>query len=208
MQIAINKRWRSYHTLWNRTRPCRKTENGYLSSLVTYCKKVREAFPDKIIVAGNVATREMVEELLINDWESVYDLGIVKGTTNWQLFGSRKIKHERYWLTGYYQAVYNTSDNDFEIEDNQVDSFNITKNLEKLSIRYKEHPTFPVKASMMNLLNTIQPKTHKKITTKKMCEIPIRYKARSYGETQISRFSHGFMLIKMVIFAFFKIKAI
>ncbi len=42
----------------------------------------------------------------------------------------------------------------------------------------------------------------------KMCEIPIRYKARSYGETQISRFSHGYMLIKMVIFAFFKIKAI
>ena len=41
-----------------------------------------------------------------------------------------------------------------------------------------------------------------------MCEIPIRYKARSYGETQISRFSHGYMLIKMVIFAFFKIKAI
>lgn len=42
----------------------------------------------------------------------------------------------------------------------------------------------------------------------KMCEIPIRYKARSYGETQISRFSHGLMLVKMVIFAFFKIKAI
>ena len=41
----------------------------------------------------------------------------------------------------------------------------------------------------------------------KMKEIPIRYKARSYGETQISRFSHGLMLIKMVIFAFFKIKA-
>ena len=38
----------------------------------------------------------------------------------------------------------------------------------------------------------------------KMCEIPIRYKARSYGETQISRFSHGFMLVKMVIFAFLK----
>ena len=42
----------------------------------------------------------------------------------------------------------------------------------------------------------------------KMCEIPIRYKARSYGETQISRFSHGYMLIKMVLFAYFKIKAI
>ncbi len=42
----------------------------------------------------------------------------------------------------------------------------------------------------------------------KMIEVPIRYKARSYGETQISRFSHGFLLVKMVIFAFFKIKAI
>ena len=45
-------------------------------------------------------------------------------------------------------------------------------------------------------------------TTLKMCEIPIRYKARMYGSTQISRFSHGLMLIKMVIFAFFRIKAI
>ena len=42
----------------------------------------------------------------------------------------------------------------------------------------------------------------------KMVEVPIRYRAREYGETQISRFSHGFLLVKMVIFAFFKLKAI
>ncbi len=42
----------------------------------------------------------------------------------------------------------------------------------------------------------------------KITEVPIRYKARVYGETQISRFSHGVLLIKMLIFAFFKIKAI
>jgi len=41
----------------------------------------------------------------------------------------------------------------------------------------------------------------------KMLEVPIRYRAREYGETQISRFSHGLLLIKMVIFAFFKLKA-
>ncbi len=41
----------------------------------------------------------------------------------------------------------------------------------------------------------------------KMMEVPIRYRAREYGETQISRFSHGFLLLKMVIFAFFKLKA-
>ena len=38
-------------------------------------------------------------------------------------------------------------------------------------------------------------------------EIPIRYASRSYGETQISRFRHGWMLLKMVAFAFRKLKA-
>jgi hypothetical protein len=38
--------------------------------------------------------------------------------------------------------------------------------------------------------------------------MPVRYAARTYGETQISRFRHGWMLLKMVVFAFFKIKAL
>lgn len=42
----------------------------------------------------------------------------------------------------------------------------------------------------------------------KVAEIPIRYRSRNYGETQISRFRHGLLLIRMVIFAFFKLKAI
>ena len=42
----------------------------------------------------------------------------------------------------------------------------------------------------------------------KTVDLPIRYAARTYGATQISRFRHGIMLLKMVVFAFFKIKAI
>src|SRR5215468_3649559 len=41
----------------------------------------------------------------------------------------------------------------------------------------------------------------------KAIEVPIRYASRSYGETQISRFRHGFMLARMVLFAFMRIKA-
>jgi len=41
----------------------------------------------------------------------------------------------------------------------------------------------------------------------KVAEIPIRYRNRDYGETQISRFRHGLLLIRMVFFAFFKLKA-
>jgi ubiquinone/menaquinone biosynthesis C-methylase UbiE len=42
----------------------------------------------------------------------------------------------------------------------------------------------------------------------KIIEIPIRYQARQYGQTNISRFRHGWLLIKMVLFAMRKIKFI
>ncbi len=42
----------------------------------------------------------------------------------------------------------------------------------------------------------------------KVVEVPIRYASRVYGETQISRFRHGLMLLRMVLFAFLKIKAV
>ena len=41
----------------------------------------------------------------------------------------------------------------------------------------------------------------------KIVEVPIRYASRSYGETQISRFSHGLLLLRMLWFAFLRIKA-
>ena len=44
--------------------------------------------------------------------------------------------------------------------------------------------------------------------TLKFAEIPIRYRDRTYGTTQISRFSHGLLLIKMTLFALKKIKFI
>ena len=42
----------------------------------------------------------------------------------------------------------------------------------------------------------------------KIVEVPVRYKRRSYGITQISRFRHGLLLIRMVIFAYRKLKIV
>ena len=42
----------------------------------------------------------------------------------------------------------------------------------------------------------------------KTIDMPLRYAARTYGKTQISRFRHGIMLVKMVFFAFFEIKTV
>lgn len=42
----------------------------------------------------------------------------------------------------------------------------------------------------------------------KMVEIPIRYRARTYGTSNISRFKHGLLLLKMTLFAAKKLKFI
>ena len=43
---------------------------------------------------------------------------------------------------------------------------------------------------------------------RKIIETPIHYEARTFGETQISRFRDGWLLLKMVWFAYRKLKAI
>ncbi|HSQ45619.1 MAG TPA: GMP reductase [Lutibacter sp.] len=44
---------------------CLDVANGYSEHFVNFVKKTREQYPDKIIMAGNVVTGEMVEELLL-----------------------------------------------------------------------------------------------------------------------------------------------
>jgi len=42
----------------------------------------------------------------------------------------------------------------------------------------------------------------------RMLDLPIRYRARTYGETNISRWSHGWLLLRMVRFAAMRLKFI
>lgn len=44
---------------------CIDVANGYSEHFVNFVKKTRETYPDKVIMAGNVVTGEMVEELLL-----------------------------------------------------------------------------------------------------------------------------------------------
>jgi SAM-dependent methyltransferase len=44
--------------------------------------------------------------------------------------------------------------------------------------------------------------------SRRIVEVPVHYKARTYGKTQISRFRDGLLLVRMVLFAFKKLKAI
>jgi SAM-dependent methyltransferase len=42
----------------------------------------------------------------------------------------------------------------------------------------------------------------------KILEVPIRYQERTYGATNIHRFTHGWLLLKMTVFGFFRLKAV
>lgn len=53
--------------------------NAYHQNFVDFIKIVRDEFPDKVIVAGNVVTPEMVEELIINGADMV-KIGIGPGS--------------------------------------------------------------------------------------------------------------------------------
>lgn len=42
----------------------------------------------------------------------------------------------------------------------------------------------------------------------KILEVPIRYQDRTYGTTNIHRFAHGWLLLKMTVYGFFRLKAV
>lgn len=58
---------------------CIDVANGYSEFFVRFVAKVRQAFPDKVIIAGNVVTGEMVEELLLGGAD-VVKVGIGPGS--------------------------------------------------------------------------------------------------------------------------------
>lgn len=58
---------------------CIDIANGYIKNLVDFCKELRSQFPDKRIVAGNVVTREMVEELILEGQVDIVKIGIGPG---------------------------------------------------------------------------------------------------------------------------------
>ena len=58
---------------------CLDVANGYSQHFVDFIKKTREKFPSKIIMAGNVVTGEMTEELILSGADIV-KVGIGPGS--------------------------------------------------------------------------------------------------------------------------------
>lgn len=58
---------------------CIDVANGYSEHFVEFVSRARESYPDKVIIAGNVVTGEMVEELLLSGAD-IIKVGIGPGS--------------------------------------------------------------------------------------------------------------------------------
>ena len=59
---------------------CIDVANGYMHSFSDFVKKVRDKYPKIVIACGNVVTREVVEELIINGGADIVKVGIGSGS--------------------------------------------------------------------------------------------------------------------------------
>ena len=59
---------------------CVDVANGYMNKFVDTCRQIREKYPDKIIIAGNVCTSEGVFNLIVNGKVDIVKVGIGSGS--------------------------------------------------------------------------------------------------------------------------------
>jgi phage/plasmid-associated DNA primase len=134
-----------------------RLEDGSLTKdgihMIIGCKvehKLQLIIRDKILTK---LEKEWSDLPLINTWDSVLDEGISRGTTNWQLFGSRKPGHEAYELTRHYAISYDSSDGEFMINVKIVEDFDFKNKFIKLSVQYDSNPKFELNPKILNEYN-------------------------------------------------------
>lgn len=59
---------------------CIDVANGYMSKFIEKCRQIREKYPDKIIIGGNVCTSEGVLELVMEGKVDIVKVGIGSGS--------------------------------------------------------------------------------------------------------------------------------
>jgi P4 family phage/plasmid primase-like protien len=90
---------------------------------------------------------------LINNYDSVLDEGISKGTTNWQLFGSRKPGNEAYELSQHFVLTYDSADGEFMMKELKVTDFDLKNNFSKLSVQYDSNTKFEINPKIIDSYN-------------------------------------------------------
>jgi P4 family phage/plasmid primase-like protien len=123
---------------------------------------------------------------IINNWETVFDDGITKGSSNWQMYGSRKPGNQAYELKYYFMITFDIHDGEIMMEQRSIDdcisSSSIEDSLYKLSAQYDQHQKFEYKEDFAKML---EEKKSKKVNNKLKSTIKIVNNTNTVDDTEI-----------------------
>ena len=99
------------------------------------------------ILLNKMTVWDDLKKHITNSWESVLDEGVMKGTTNWQLYGSRKPGFQPYQLTKIYDCKKDCDD-DYALVCIDGKLFDLKNKLPLLSVQYTGYETVTIISSL------------------------------------------------------------
>jgi hypothetical protein len=134
----------------------------------------------------------------INTWESVFDEGITRGVSNWQLYGSRKPGNQAYELTQYFMNTFDEDDGEIMTEEKSINEIispeKIRENLFKLSAQYDEHPKYDYTEQFIKIL---EDKKNKKVRVQNKSKFKL-LKEEELGDLQLEDITTFEILQKLI----------
>jgi P4 family phage/plasmid primase-like protien len=117
-------------------------------------------FRKKILDSMNIWNH--LAESLTNQWNTVIDEPVMKGSVVWQLYGSTKPGHQAYKLTKIY-TCQKDDDSEYVLHCSNVATFDLRKELPKLSVQYTEYETPLIKEAFKPEYNQFKNVPRKKL---------------------------------------------
>lgn len=121
-----------------------------------------------------------------NTWNDVFDEGITKGYTNWQLYGSCKPQHEPYKLTHVYEISYDEDDGELINDRGNPSNYLTCEKFPMLSVRYPDHLNLLYKQSFLEKMENRSKSPHGKQKSRKFT-----FDGTSSGSTDISQIKNA-----------------
>ena len=107
-----------------------------------------------------------VESLPLTEVDDIIDLAVTKGSSNWQLYGSRKPNNEAYKLTNVWKLKWIEENESFTLTKINLENYNIKDNFKKLSVRNTENNVLKIKNEYLKEIDQLKNIKNKKTMSK------------------------------------------
>ena len=107
-----------------------------------------------------------VESLPLTEVDDIIDLAVTKGSSNWQLYGSRKPNNEAYKLTNVWKLKWIEENESFTLTKINLENYSIKDNFKKLSVRNTENYVLKIKNEYLKEIDQLKNIKNKKTMSK------------------------------------------